>query len=223
MEAPKEYLQKLTRAVLKGLADFLGSLMGAVASSPGQIGEGFKAAAVGIRSPDRPTRRMSWVFFFSVISVFIALGGVSKYWLANREKMKQEMLAVEQKKKEERIHAEELRRSHEPPPYQSLGTFSLELREEEGVAKSSGLRAAEMEIVVACSEVEVCDWIKSHVDLSRGELGSLFTPTDRDRILSPNGKKAFREEIRDTLNHLLEERGISGTIIEVLFPRFIVS
>lgn len=223
MEAPKEYLQKLTRPLLKGLAGFLGSLLGLLSGLPARITEGFKAAALGIRSPDRPTRRMSWIFFLSVIGVLIALGGFTQSWLTNRVKVRREILAIEQRKSEERIRAEELRRSLAPPPYQSLGTFSLELREQEGVAKSSGLRAAEMEIVVACSAIEVCEWIKSHVDISRGELGSLFTPTDREKILSPGGKKAFREEIRDTLNHLLEERGVPGTVIEVLFPRFILS
>jgi len=187
------------------------------------MGEGFKEAKSGIRSPDRPTRRMSWIFFISVFAVLLSMAGLAKYWFANRERLNAEMLAIEKKAAEERTRAEELKRSREPPPYQSLGTFTLELREQEGVAKSSGLRAAEMEIVVACSEVGACDWIKSHLDLSRGELGSLFTPTDREKLLSPNGKKAFREEIRDSLNRMLEERGISGTVIEVLFPRFIVS
>lgn len=223
MEAPKEYLQKLTRPLLKGLADFLGVLIGAIGLIPGQIAEGFKAAVVGIRSPDHPTRRMSVVFFLSVVAVIVALGGFAQYWLADRAKVKQEILRVEQKKAEEVIRAEELRRSREPPPYQTMGTFTLEIREQEGVAKSSGLRAAELEIVVACSGVDVCDWIKNHIDISRGELGSLFTPTDRDKILSPTGKKAFREEIRDALNQLLESRGVPGSVIEVLFPRFILS
>ncbi len=223
MEAPKENLQKLTRILLKALADSIGAIFSLLSGVPGAVKSGFVAAAQGVRSPDRPTRRMSWIFFLSVIAIVLSLGGFGKYWYAHRADAKEARLALERKKIDDLLRAEELRKSREPPPYQTLGTFTLELREQEGVAKSSGLRAAEMEIVVACSEIAVCDWIKNHIDLSRGELGGLFTPTDREKILSTGGKKAFREEIRDTLNRLLEERGVTGSVIEVLFPRFIVS
>ncbi len=223
MEAPKEHLQKVTRTFFKGLAVLIAAFFKFIGATPSYVKEGFQAAGVGVKSPDRPTRRMSWVFFFSVLGVLLSLGGFGKYWVASRTKVKAAQMELERKKAEEALHAEELRRSREPPPYQSLGTFTLELREQDGVAKSNGLRAAEFEIVVSCSEVSACEWIKANVDLSRGELGGLFTPTDRDRILSTSGKKAFREEIRDVLNRVLEERGVSGTIIEVLFPRFIVS
>jgi flagellar basal body-associated protein FliL len=149
--------------------------------------------------------------------------GFGKYNSENRARAKVARLEAERIAADAKAKEEELRRMREPPPYQTMGTFSLELREVEGVARSSGLRAAEMEIVVACSEAEACEWIKSNLDRARGELGPLFTPTDREKIMSPGGKRAFREEIRDALNHLLEERDVKGTIIEVLFPRFIVS
>jgi flagellar basal body-associated protein FliL len=191
---------------------------------PGQIREGFREAWLGLRSPDRPTRRMSVVFYVSLIGVAVSFYGFGKYMVAQRERQKIARLAEESRIAEARLREEEQRRLREPPPYQTLGTFSLQLREAEGVTRSTGgLNAAEMEIVVSCSDIEACDWIKNHLDLSRGELGSLFTATDRERILSTSGKKGFREEIRDALNRLLEEKGVKGTILEVLFPRFIVS
>lgn len=223
METPKEYLQRITRPVLKGLADLLRAIFDGAFAAPAHISEGFREALLGLRSPDRPTRRMSIVFFASVLGVVFVLGAFGKYFYTVQAKKNQERVAADQKLIDAEARAQELKRLRQPPPYQSLGTFTLELREEDGVAKSSGLRAAEMEIVVACSDIAACDWIKGHLDLSRGELGSLFTPTDRDKILSPGGKKAFREEIRDTLNRLLEERSVEGNVIEVLFPRFILS
>jgi flagellar basal body-associated protein FliL len=224
VESPKDYLQSLSRAVLKGLAALLVGFLVAVKHVPGQINEGFKEAWLGLRSPDRPTRRMSRIFYVSLIGVGISCYLLGQYVVAKRQREKIARVAEEAHLAEERVKEQERRRLREPPPYQSIGTFSLELREQEGVVRSAGgLNAAEMEIVVSCSDVEVCEWIKNHIDLSRGELSSLFTATDRDRILSTPGKKAFREEIRDALNKLLEEKGLKGTVLEVLFPRFIVS
>jgi len=220
---PKDLLQTVSRTLMKGLASALAAVFEALKHVPGQIREGFHEAWIGLRSVDRPTRRMSVIFYLSVVGVFVTFYGFGKYVMASKERERIVRLEAERRVEEEKLKQEELRRMREPPPYQSMGTFSLELREVEGVARSSGLRAAEMEIVIACSELEACEWIKTNLDRSRGELGPLFTPMEREKILSPGGKKAFREEIRDTLNHLLEERGVKGTIIEVLFPRFIVS
>lgn len=187
------------------------------------VTEGFKEAKLGLRSSDGPTRRMSVIFYASLLGVAVTLFGGARFFLASRSE-KAALHATEEKAKAEALLKEEERKKLlEPPPYQTMGTFSLELREVDGVARTSGLRAAEMEIVVACSDLSVCEWIKGHIDLSRGSLGSLFTPADREKILSPTGKRAFREEIRDSLNRLLEERGVKGTITEVLFPRFILS
>jgi flagellar basal body-associated protein FliL len=219
----KDILQSVTRTLLKGLAAALGALFDSVKGVPGQIREGFSEAWVGLRSFDRPTRRMSVIFYLSLIGVGVTFYGFGKYVLAAREREHLAQIETARIAAEEKLKADEARRMREPPPYQSMGTFSLELRESEGVARTSGLRAAEMEIVIACSDLEACEWIKSNIDRSRGELSPLFTPTDREKIMSPGGKRAFREEIRDTLNHLLEERKVKGTIIEVLFPRFIVS
>ncbi len=216
-------LQSASRGVMKTLAGMLVGFLKALALVPGQLKEGFVEAWRGLRSPDFPTRRMSVVFYLSLVGVGITFYLFGQYVVRDRERQRLELAAAAEIAAAEKARAEELRRAQEPPPYQTLGTFTLELREEEGVTRSSGLRAAEMEIVVACSDIEACEWIKSNVDRARGELGPLFTPTDRDKILSTGGKKAFREEIRDALNRLLEQREIKGTIIEVLFPRFIVS
>jgi len=223
VETPKGLLQTITRTILKGLAGGLASLFGALQTAPGHVKEGFSEAKIGLRSADWPTRRMSIVFYLSLVGVGFTFYGFGKYVMASRARQSVIQAELDRAESEAKEKAEELRKSRLPPPYQTLGTFSLELRETEGVVRSSGLRAAEMEIVIACSELEACEWVKANLDRARGEMGPLFTPTDREKIMSPGGKRAFREEIRDTLNHLLEEKKVKGTIIEVLFPRFIVS
>lgn len=229
MEAPKskpnakDLLQTVSRTLMKGFAAAVGAFIAALGDLPSHVRDGFREAWIGLRSLDRPTRRMSVIFYLSLLGVVATFYSFGSYLVDVKESERLVRAAARRRAAEEKLKQEEMRRMREPPPYQTMGTFSLELREAEGVARSSGLRAAEMEIVVACSALEACEWIKTNIDRTRGELGPLFTPTDREKIMSPGGKKAFREEIRDTLNHLLEERGIKGTIIEVLFPRFIVS
>jgi flagellar basal body-associated protein FliL len=223
VEALKENLRSVPRRLMSALGGVFSGGFGYLGHLPGLLREGFKEARIGLRSPDRPTRRMSKVFYLSLAGVFVTCYAAGKFFVEQRARELQAEELAARARAEERARLLEIRRRSEPPPYQSLGTFSLEIRESEGLARSAGLRAAEMEIFVSCSEQEACDWIRTHLDLARGELGSLFTPTDRDKILSPGGKKAFREEIRDEINRVLEERGVKGMVIDVLFPRFIVS
>src|SRR5690606_14153315 len=162
---------------MKGIAALLVAIFAALKAMPGQVKEGFREARLGLKSPDQPTRRMSVVFYLSLLGVGYTAYQFGKYVVEVRAHQK-ELAAIEAKRlEEEKARAEELRRLREPPPYQSLGTFTLQIREQEGVARTSGLNAAEMEIVVSCSEEETCNWLKAHIDVSRGELSPLFTPT----------------------------------------------
>ncbi len=223
MTSLRDRLQGIQRLLFGWVGFIVSPLYEIFKDNSTQIKEGFHEAWVGLRSPDFPTKRMSVIFYLSLLGLAATTFGFASY-MVNRGKIERaKHLEADRLAIEVESRAEEARRAKLPPPYQSLGTFTLELRENEGVAKTSGLRAAEMEIVVACSSIAVCDWIKANVDIARGEFGPLFTPADRERLLSTGGKKAFREEIREVLNHLLEQRGVDGTIIEVLFPRFIVS
>ncbi len=187
---------------------------------PDRIKESFK----GVTSMDPPTRRMSYLFVASCIGLVFTLGFVGSYFY-QRHQINQahraEVLALEKKKLEE---VEEEKKQKMPPVYQSMGVFSLELREKPGVVRSrSSMNTAEMEIVVSCKDPMVCEWIKSNLDVTRGELSSLFVPMDRDQLLSLPGKKAFREEIREKINRLLRTRGVEGEVTDILFPRFIMS
>jgi flagellar basal body-associated protein FliL len=219
----RERLQGIQQLLFGWLSVITTPLYEIFKDSPSQIKEGFHEAWIGLRSKDFPTKRMSVVFYLSLLGLAVTTFGFASYMvkvgkIERARHLEEDRLAIEKE-----ARAEEARKAKLPPPYQSLGTFTLELRENEGVAKTSGLRAAEMEIVVACSELTTCEWLKANIEIARGEFGPLFTPADREKLLSTGGKKAFREEIREALNKLLERRGVSGTVIEVLFPRFIVS
>lgn len=191
-------------------------------AAPSATKDAFAESARGLSSKDSDTRRWSIVFFASVLGLVVTLGFGGKYLYARAQVRKAARIEAEREAAEKRAALEEEAKRNRPPLYQSIGFFQLELREKEGM-KTAGNHMAEMEVVVACDEAEVCDWIKSNPDLTRGSLSSLFVPTEREQILSIAGKKAFREEIRDAVNKLLESRGVKGQVVEVLFPRFILS
>ena len=209
----------LKLAIAAGLKRFIGGVKGL----PALLRDTTKETVQGVRSPDGPTRRTSWSFlFFLLVSLGLVVQGGRLYirhWKAKRVEAARILVVAEEKRAAEETEKKRL----EPPPYVSLGIFTLELRSVPGRPKPrNSLNTAEMEIVVTCSEAEVCEWLKENTPLARAELGSLFVPTERDRLLTTAGKRAFREEIREALNHYLEKKKKSGTILEVLFPRFII-
>lgn len=206
-------LKALSRSFFKGLA-----------SAPSVIVSATKESIQGLKSEDAVTRRWSRRFIASLIGALLTVGIAGKIYFQHKQAAKQAAAAAEKAEADRQAALEEERLRNRPPVYQSLGPFSLELREKPGVVRpKSSMNTAEMEIVVACQDPLVCEWIKEHIDITRGELSPLFVPTDRDQLLSIPGKKAFREEIRDLLNRMLERQGVEGEIIDILFPRFIMS
>ena len=133
-------LKVVVRALMIGLAHVIKGAVHAAGDAPQDIQSGFKEASVGLKSPDRPTRRMSMVFYFSIIGVLFAVAGLTQNSLRKRAERKEAEMIVQKAVEDEHQKAEELKRSLEPPPYQSIGTFSVEIREVEGVARSTGMR-----------------------------------------------------------------------------------
>lgn len=210
-----------TLAQLKGL---IPELIAALKGAPKGTVELFKTLKTELKSEDAPTRNHArFVFFILLVAVF-SIGKLGHLgWLRRKERIRLEQVAAEQVARI-KAEAEEKARKNLPPKTLSLGSFTLELRDKPGQLRAkNSLNSADMEIVIACSDPEVCDWIESRIQLARAELGSLFVPMERDRLLTLQGKRAFREEIRDALNRWLESRGVDGQIVEVLMPRFIMS
>ena len=206
------------------LVHALGGVFGFLKSSPGVIKDSTRETLEGVRSPDRPTKRASFLFIFFLICAAGVLIKAGHLGFKSRQAKSLERARLAEMESELKLKAKEEKKRLAPLPYQSLGAFSLELREKSGLLKAkNSLNAAEMEIVITCDELEVCEWLKENLPLARAELGPLFVPMERDRLLTLQGKRAFREEIRDALNRFIEKKGKKGQIIEVLLPRFIMS
>lgn len=221
---PKLVLPPALKSALSALglglkAGFSGAMM-----APLLIRDGFKESLIGIRSKDYPTKRASRFFLVSLILLTAVLAMFGKYGFDKVMAIRAKNLEAQRLVTEAFHRAEEEKRRNRPPSYISMGSFSLELKEEPGVIiPKNASNSAEFEIVIQCDEPELCDWVSAHIELARGELSSLFVPTSREKLLSISGKKAFREEIRDILNRWLETQGKTGQILDVLFPRFILS
>lgn len=226
LKKPEPQPEKVEPPKVKIKLDFLKNidLITPLKKVPKITKESFIESKIGLKSEDGPTRRMSYLYFASLIGLAVTLSVAGKIkWDKKQEIKKLEIEAARVAEEKRVIEAEEKKRRR-PPTYQTIGTFSLELREKPGSVKTRGaLNNAEMEIFLACDEPELCEWVKHNIDLVRGEMMPLFVPTDREQLLSLSGKKAFREEIRDQINRFLEKRGQEGQVVEVLFPRFILS
>ncbi len=220
----KEKILGIVQEKLAQLKGIIPELISALKASPRSTVELFKTLKAELKSEDGPTRSHARFVFFILLVALLSIGKLGHLgYLRRKERIRIEQIAADQVARA-KAEAEEQARKNLPPRTLSLGSFTLELRDKPGqmMARNS-LNSADMEIVIACSEPEVCEWIESRIQLARAELGSLFVPMERDRLLTLQGKRAFREEIRDALNHWLESRGVQGQIVEVLMPRFIMS
>lgn len=187
----------------------------------------FQETFTGLRSADPATRRWSRRFYGSCVAVLLTfILGISAL-LKIRSDKKEKARALQEYKELQAQKAKILADSKKPPTFLSLGTFTLELKPESDPgfkrkSKHAPGSVAELEVVITCDQEELCGWFERNMALARGELSPLFVPMERELILSPDGKKAFREEIRTLLTRLKESRGLEGQLLDVFFPRFIL-
>lgn len=204
---------------------FIQKIGEALKQSPKEIRDRGIESVRSVSSSDVPTRRMAWFFILSLIGLLVTLSFAGRMLLQARQVKKAAQAEVARIEAEKKAREEELRLRNRPPTYQSLGQFSLELKEKAGVVRArNSLNSVELEIVVVCDLPVPCEYIQKNLDAARGELLPLFVPADRDRILSIPGKKIFREDVRLQLNRWLERRRVKeGNVIDILLPRFIAS
>jgi len=181
-----------------------------------------KELLASVFSSDDRTRKVAWIFYLSFVCLIGVVSLLVLQFMQNRvtRKAQQERATQIEKMASERIEAE--RKKNEPPPHFSLGTFTLPLTET--ADRYPGTRnVAEFELSITCDTKETCDWIENHLDLSRGFLSPLMTPRNRMMLSTPQGKRAFRDEITARLNVLIGSKGLRGRVLEVFFPRFVLS
>ncbi len=185
--------------------------------SPSQVRDVFAA----LRSPDRPTRRMAWVF---LLSLFCA-GGVLVYSVKRAQVIRAYLTDRHQKQSKEAKQTEEFFRKQSEAAHQkavviSAGVFTLELKTDPSKPKVPGIsNLAELEIILQCDTKETQEFIEKNMARVRNEIIASFLPLEREQILSRNGKAALRHQILERLNSWLPH----GKILELYFPKLLVT
>lgn len=184
--------------------------------------EDLKELFGSLRNRDQRTRKVGFLFYLSFVCLVGTLSLLVLKFFQNKAESKAKALAEEKRQARIAAELEAERKRNAPPPHYSLGTFTLPLNEQSNLP--TGLRnVVEFEVSITCDAEETCKWIEEHRDMARGFLSAVMVPRDRVLFETPEGKRAYRDEITARLNVLLGSKGIRGRILEVYFPRFALS
>jgi hypothetical protein len=174
----------------------------------------------GLSSPDGPTRRMSLVFFVSVLSILVLVSFKVGRTLHERaiHRKAQAKLEAERIAEDTRIERD---LEQKKVGLISLGKFVIQLKGEVPFKPVGGphpLNLAEIDILIYCDSLETQTYIHAHLTQVRNEVTSVFVAVDRKEILSPKGKAHLAQQILEKINEWLPE----GSVENVFFGRFVI-
>jgi flagellar basal body-associated protein FliL len=180
----------------------------------------------GLWSPDRPTRRMS-LFFFFTLAALVSLGILT----AQRSvKLRHEREAQVASAKEEAIErsteAALLGRTETPGEKPSsvsmlnIGHFTIELKTVAGQPKAKGfMNMAEIELVLECDSQDTRSFIEENLVQARSQITDIFLSMDRDELLSREGKRKLKKRLMERLNGWIPR----GKVQSVFFSMLVVA
>jgi flagellar basal body-associated protein FliL len=172
----------------------------------------------GLGSPDRPTRRMAFLFLLSAVG----LVGSTALTLRHVWKVARPPAATSTELGGNlgsflSRQAEEARLKY---TMQTLGTFTVELAPVPGRKAAPGvMNLAEVEVVVECDVKETCAYIDDRQPDARSQLVNVFTVLDREEVLSREGKRRLKKRLIDKLNLWLPK----GKIENLYFSKLVLS
>lgn len=171
-------------------------------------------------SKDKKSRKMAYVFLAlfigTVVSLIIANRKLNEIIEANRNKLIQT-----EKKQDALTHMleREMQLAEGRISTLDIGRFSVDLtRGKEAPEKSPAiLNMAEINIVLDCDTKETCKYIEHNIVLVRDQISNVLTGIEYDSLMSINGKREIRSNIKRALNHWLPK----GKIEDVYFTSVI--
>jgi flagellar basal body-associated protein FliL len=177
----------------------------------------FRVIAQDLRSPDRPTRRMSALFF---LSLFAAVGVAGMALWQRRPVPAVEALKLDRDAELTDYLARQSPVSTEQPTFTRLGEFRVELRRPPAQTEvNRTLNLAEIELTAECESAEACEYLEKHRAEARDQLATSMRPLAADELLSRRGKERLRAEWVDQLNSWLPRGKVRG----VWFTRLVVN
>ena len=172
----------------------------------------------GLKSPDRPTRRMSFLFYLSAIGTVIVLGyflthfyGIWSDQAGERVNEQQENLS--------RLVERQREAAHSRFSMLDLGKFIIELKPDKG-SRARAMNIGELEITIECDGKTTCDRVNAELTRARDMVSTMLLATDRQELLSPEGKRRLKRDILERLNTWLY--GV-GQVKEVYFTRMLLN
>jgi flagellar basal body-associated protein FliL len=174
----------------------------------------------GLLSKDRPTRRMSLLFYLSVLGAFLILviGSVSYYQERKARQHGEEALRAAEQMNEFFKRQSEI--AKKKSAQMKLGNFTIGLKLPPGQRRVKGVsNMAEVELTLECDSRETKDYIESHIEQAKGQVTNAFTAMYREELMSKDGKDRLKKIILDRLNAWLPD----GKVTDAFFTRMLIS
>jgi flagellar basal body-associated protein FliL len=177
----------------------------------------------GLRSPDRPTRRMSLLFFLCFLGVFAVFGAAIHRYLKIRE-IRIELARSARVDEGAEHFGEFVRKQAAEAKHKSslmgLGQFTVELKPVPNQKVVPGVvNMAEVELVIECDSKETREYIEDNLAQARNQVTDVLFLLDREAVLTREGKRKLRKTLIEKLNLWLPK----GKVEELYFSKLVVS
>jgi flagellar basal body-associated protein FliL len=172
----------------------------------------------GLWSPDAPTRKMTLIFFLSLVGAI----GVSGIAIQRTWHIKKQLRLLEEQKKArilQELAEKEDEEKRRKDSVLSLGSFTLELKAVGSQTYGVGaINMAELEMVLFCDQVDTKEYLEQHKIQARNQMTNLLVAIDREELLSQDGKKRLKTSILKKLNSWLPR----GKVEDLYFSKLIL-
>ena len=174
----------------------------------------------GLKSTDRPTRRMSALFLLSFVALIFVAGYGAVYFFNAGKNTAEKFENNEQAKSLSELFKKQAEEAKRRNTLQTLGTFTVELKAVPGITRPVGVtNLAIVEMVVECDSRETCVYVEDNVDAARNQVTNVFVAVDRDDLLSREGKRKIKKQVTEKLNLWLPH----GRIESLFFSKLVLS
>lgn len=183
---------------------------------PGGVKQFLKDLLESLDSPDKATRRMTWIFFTSFLGLFLVLG-FSVYRFKTMRPQAVKVLSESEIEAEYQKTLNEFREADDKLKKRTLdlGRFLIPLKEPR--------THADFNLSVVCADVEVCEYIQTHTVEAKSEVTSALLGLGREDYLSIGGKQRVRRRLLATMSTWVDREYRGAKIENVFFTELSVN
>ncbi|MCC7442086.1 MAG: flagellar basal body-associated FliL family protein [Bdellovibrionales bacterium] len=185
-----------------------------VARGMNALGGAISVLFTGLFSRDGWTRAMTLVFYGSTVGLVATF-----FWGAKMLRDGQGTNPGGQAEKIGKFFEKQRESAGRVESQVALGKFTVELKPPEGRVPRGVVNLAELEIVVACTTREACEFLEARMELVRDQVTSVFVYLDREELMTFQGKRRIKAQIQRKLGSLLS----SGSVSEVYIVKLLIS